>query len=609
MTPSISRAAALEPSRGEDQPLDRLPALVHAPRTDAVYNCHAYLTKVPVEAIKPFVDALTAADETVLDMFAGSGMTGVAASSLGRRAVLSDISVLGQHIGRGYLTAAGPTEIRRSAETAVREARDALGDLYRTKRASDGAQAEVIRTIWSYVYICPKCSEHMVYFNYVDEDGRPPNQCPKCGGSFARRSWARGEDEPVRVVVDGEQGKQVEQPVQPIDLRRITRAQKDPRQADVPSLTISPDREMYSRSGLGRVGVSETKQFFSSRNALALLELWRAIGRVPTEPVRQKLRFAFTACLTRASKRYQWGPKRPLNAQNQTYYVAPIYFEWNVFDLFERKVEAVLRSDALIFGDIPLLVSNPSKRSVYELASADQLAHVADGSVSYVFTDPPFGSNIFYADMNLFHEAWLGKATDDRREAVMHTTGKKKKDAADRYEKLLRGAFAEAYRVLKPGRFMSVVFGNSSGAVWSLVQRALRDAGFNEPLHAAILDKGQRSVKGLNSGSEGVVTLDLVLTVKKPKRRIAVRRTDAPPASVGDLLASAASELDEKRARNPSYVYLAALREAIRRGQSLEGLHYSDVLLGLRNLGFSLDPKKGLFDRPVDASALASLAG
>lgn len=607
--PSNSQSATRPLSRGgEDRALDRLPSIVRAPRTDAIYNCHAYLTKVPVEGIKPFVEVLTTPGETVLDMFAGSGMTGVAATSLGRQALLSDISVLGQHIGRGYLTSAGPSDVRRSAKSVVNQAKAAIGDLYRTNRISDGTKAEVIRTIWSFVYLCPKCGERMVYFEHVDADGRPPDHCPKCSGPFARRSWSRSEDEPVRVVVDGEDGKQIEQAIQRVDLQRIERARKDPRQAEIPSLTISPDREMFSRSGLARAGVSETKQFFSPRNALALLELWKAIGQLPAEQIRQKLRFAFTACLARASRRYQWGPKRPLNAQNQTYYVAPIYFEWNVFELFERKVEAVIRSDELIFANTPLLVANPSKRSQYELASADRLTHVPDESVAYVFTDPPFGSNIFYADMNLFHEAWLGTATDDEHEAVMHTTGKKKKDTADRYETLLRGAFSEAYRVLRPGRFMSVVFGNSSGGVWSLVQRALRDTGFTDPLHAAILDKGQRSVKGLNSGSEGVVTLDLVLTVQKPERRTAVRRLGSSPAAMGALLAAAVAELDAETARNPSYVYVAALRQAIRLGQSLEGLHYSDVLLGLRTLGFSLDAKNGLFDRPVTASALAGLS-
>lgn len=65
--------------------LDRVPSVVHAPRTDAIYNCHAYLTKVPVEAIKPFLEALTKPDEIVVDMFAGSGMTGLGCIDRSRR--------------------------------------------------------------------------------------------------------------------------------------------------------------------------------------------------------------------------------------------------------------------------------------------------------------------------------------------------------------------------------------------------------------------------------------------------------------------------------------------------------------------------------------------
>ena len=36
-----------------------LPETITAPRTDAVYNCHAYLTKVPIAAIKPFIETFT----------------------------------------------------------------------------------------------------------------------------------------------------------------------------------------------------------------------------------------------------------------------------------------------------------------------------------------------------------------------------------------------------------------------------------------------------------------------------------------------------------------------------------------------------------------------
>jgi hypothetical protein len=43
------------------------------------------------------------------------------------------------------------------------------------------------------------------------------------------------------------------------------------------------------------------------------------------------------------------------------------------------------------------------------------------------------------------------------------------------------------------------------------------------PVHVAILDKGQRSVKGLNSGSEGVVTGDLVVTLQEPSNAARAR--------------------------------------------------------------------------------------
>src|SRR5947209_18486248 len=106
---------------------------------------------------------------------------------------------------------------------------------------------------------------------------------------------------------------------------------------------------MFSRSGLRKAGLIRTSDFFSPRNAIALLELWRAINKVGDPGLRQKLSFAFTAILPRASRRYQWSAQRPLNAQNQTYYIAPVYYEWNVFELFGRKVDAGIRATAELF--------------------------------------------------------------------------------------------------------------------------------------------------------------------------------------------------------------------------------------------------------------------
>ena len=580
-------------------PVDDLSDSIAVPRTDPIYNCHSYLTKVPIDAIAPFIRTFTRPGEIVADFFAGSGMTGLAALTLGRDARLSDISVLGQHIANGYLVEVRDSDLLRVGAEVCHAARQAVGDLYHTVRDSDGAIVDFVRTVWSFTYVCPSCGYELVYFNHVNGSSRSVAECPTCGMSFARRSWPRSNDLPVQVVVLGNDRKQQEQAISDYDLQRIAEAEGDNRLKQVPSQPIRPEREMYSRSGLGKSGLTETKKFFSPRNAISLLELWCAINQVEDEGVKQKLRFCFTAILPRASMRYQWSAKRPLNAQNQTYYIAPVYYEWNVFDLFQRKINAVRRAAAHLSERVNGSASEKHPEVTYDIASADNLAHLEDESIDYVFTDPPFGSNIFYSDMNLFHEAWLGKVTDNTSEAVVHTTGVRKVNAGDRYERLLKNAFREGWRILKPGGHMSVVFGNSRGRIWGSVQRALREIGFDPtPVHVAILDKGQRSVKGLNSGTEGVVTADLILTMRKPLNNSDMHLLiGLVEGKAQDLITRIVEELALETTPNPSHVYARVLREAIRNSTVLDELHFSDVLIALRNAGYRVDGKTGVLVR------------
>ena len=576
--------------------VDDLSDSIAVRRTDPLYNCHSYLTKVPIDAIAPFIRTFTNPGQVVADFFAGSGMTGLAALALGRHARLSDISVLGQHIANGYLVEVDDAGLLHVGAEVSDAARQAIGDLYQTLRASDGVTVDFVRTVWSFTYICPSCDYELVYFEHVNGPNRSIVHCPGCGAAFARRSWPRSNDVPVQVVVLGSDGKQKEQAISEYDLQRIAEAERDPRLTLVPSQPIEPEREMYSRSGLGKSGLTETKKFFSPRNAMSLLELWSAINQVDDEAVRLKLRFCFTAILPRASMRYQWSAKRPLNAQNQTYYIAPVYYEWNVFDLFQRKINAVRRAATYFAARVDGLESAKSAQVTYNIASADNLAHLEDESIDYVFTDPPFGSNIFYSDMNLFHEAWLGAITDYTSEAVIHTTGRRKVNSAQRYEQLLRNAFREGWRILKPGGHMSVVFGNSRGRIWGSVQRALREIGFDPtPVHVAILDKGQRSVKGLNSGTEGVVTADLILTIRKPLRdsnmHLPLKLVEE---NAQDIITRIIEELALETTPNPSHVYARVIREAIRNGVVLDELHFSDVLIALRNAGYGVDGKTGM---------------
>lgn len=574
---------------------EELPDFIFAPRTDAIYNAHGYLTKVPVDGILPYLNRFTAPGDTVVDLFAGSGMTAVAAKIAGRNAVVSDISVLGKHIGEGYLTDVDATAFARAADEVLVKARHRHGALYETV-TPEGATLAAVRTIWSFVYQCSSCTKDIVYFEAMRANKwEAPTTCPHCNQAFSKRSSPYVGDVPVVVVVEGADGKQIEVPVSEVDRRKIEQAEKSPDLARVPSQQIASSREMYRRSALGKWRLDNTKNFFSARNALALYYLREGIRETPGE-IGKKLLFAFTAILPRASRRYQWSLQRPLNAATQTYYIAPVYYEWNVFDLFARKVRATSRSDEELGSRRAALGVKGKSTQRYVLSSAAKLEHLSPESVDYVFTDPPFGSNLFYADMSLFHEAWLDATTDDREEAVIHTNGQRATGADERYESLLRAACSEAFRVLKPGRCLSLVFGNSSGRIWSMVQNILMDSGFEpRPVHIGILDKGQRSVKGLASGFESVSTLDLILTVKKPELGKPANRKRQDPVAIGELVEEAVQGFSFHDHQTPSHLYLTLLKQAFERGLPVDQIHLSDIIDRLRKREIRIHPKTGEF--------------
>jgi DNA modification methylase len=93
----------------------------------------------------------------------------------------------------------------------------------------------------------------------------------------------------------------------------------------------------------------------------------------------------------------------------------------------------------------------------------------------YVFTDPPFGANYMYSELNFLWEAWLKILTNNIDEAIVNNTQRK---GLPEYQHLMEHCFSEYYRILKPGRWMTVEFHNSHNAVWNSIQEALQQAGF-----------------------------------------------------------------------------------------------------------------------------------
>jgi len=568
------------------------PREVAVQRSDPIYNAHAYLTKVPVAAILPFIEAFTAPGDLVLDPFAGSGMTGVAAAMCGRRACLSDISELGRHIGQNYVNLVDPPALRAAAADVVALSKARVGDVYAVRCETCQQTGELSKRTWSVVLVCPHCATPNTYYRALEQAGwvKAGMRCHTCGEPLATKGADRIGEEPVLDTIDCAcTPRLIDQTPTPALTVPLLDGLAWP---DVP---IGADRQMYQASALGKHNLHAIADFFSRRNLAVLAAVRAHIEAIRDGDLRAKLLCAFTGILTRASKRYQWSRQRPLNAANQNYYIAPVYYEWNVYDLFLRKVEALIRSDDCVRRARAAWSGGPLFESPlavdYRLQSADAL-DLPDGSVDYVFTDPPFGGNIFYSDMNLFHEAWLGRFTDRAAEAVVDRSGPHAaRRTAARYEHILTDALRECHRVLKPAGRLSVVFSHSSGGLWAVLQRAVQAAGFvMDEDGLALLDKGQRSVKGLASGDEDIVTIDLILTMRK-------RRSADPPQSPDDQHLDPV--LDHVLAlgghATPSHVYLDVVRAYLRHHWDPTGVDFSAVSRGLAARGYRTDAKSGRF--------------
>src|SRR5206468_1037515 len=153
------------------------------------------------------------------------------------------------------------------------------------------------------------------------------------------------------------------------------------------------------------------------------------------------------------------------SAQPGVLYISGLPVEKNVFHGLRRKMRTIQGAFATLHG---------LKGEVEVRQGSCIRTNLPDHSVDYIFTDPPFGGNIPYSEVNFISEAWLGRTSRTRDEAVISSVQSK---SVGTYESLLKKAFQEMRRILKPDGRATVVFHSTQADVWGALTRAYAAAG------------------------------------------------------------------------------------------------------------------------------------
>lgn len=396
-------------------------------------------------------------------------------------------------------------------------------------------------TVWSDIYICPQCGAEMAFWDVAvnQEKGEIHESwnCPTCATvlskSPAKDSGAVRVERAMETRFDRELKQSIRQPRQiPVLINYLIgkkRFEKKPDKDDIGLLQRIDDEEIpYSlpvelmmfkgenwgdswRAGV-HAGLTRVHHFYTRRNLWILAKIKSRILAVLDERIIGLLNLWFNSQLVNISKlnRYRPGVSFPYNPLSGTLYISSQTCESTPFSAYENKLRKLL--DAL-----SVISQQKASRVISQVHSSTYLNNLPSNSLDYLFVDPPFGANLMYSELNFLWESWLGVWTNNQSEAVVNKT--QNKELAE-YQMLMEQAFSEFYRLLKPGRWMTVEFHNSQNSVWNSIQEGLLRAGF-VIADVRVLDKQQETFK--QATTTAAVKQDLIISAYKPNGNLEER--------------------------------------------------------------------------------------
>lgn len=566
-------------------------------KNDPIYNAHSYHTKVPHKAIMRYILHYTQPGDVVFDGFCGTGMTGVAAQMCGdratvesmgfrvesdgaifeqqqddgatvwkaisklgaRRAILNDLSTAATFIASNYNAPVDIHAFEQEAKKILAEVEAECGWMYETIHTDGKTMGRVNYTVWSDVFTCYSCAGDVVYWDAAvnKEESKVYEEfpCPHCGVLLTKRSMEHAWESSVDKVI-GETVRQARQV--PVFINYSIGKKRFEKSADKFDLALIkkvnfqdipywfPTNRMMEGGETRRndpIGITNVHHFYTKRNLACLAFLLNSIEqRKLDHRFVSYLKVWFTSTHSRLHRmnRYAAQHNRHVGPLANTLYMSSTPAEISPIYFFGAKIK-----------DNCVNLPKP-KTAITSCGSAADIS-APDASLDYIFLDPPFGANINYSELNFLWEAWLKVTTNNIPEAIQNSSQNK---SLNDYRHLMTACFKEAYRMLKPGRWMTIEFSNTKASVWNAIQTALQEAGFVVS-NVEALNKGRGGLHAIIGST--AVKQDLVISAYKPNGGLEDRFTKAGGSedSAWDFVRTHLKYLPTVKAKNGVLEFIA----------------------------------------------------
>ncbi len=456
-------------------------SLAHTPQ----YKMHKYFARRPYNVFNSIIKHYTNEGDIIIDPFCGGGVTIFEALSLKRKVIGIDINPLATFITEMEILKINSDTLKNLLNDFINAEKTKYEKFYNIKY-----NGKDYRIIWSeYIYIvdCPNCNEKVI----LKQENKVKDGvyfCKNC-----KREFKRIEGKSDGYVVNRIKATNGLKTLMIKDVDNVSFNAVPDFENEILNKKIPQNWDRNLEDCLDKKGILKFSDFYTKRNEYINYMIFKdIIDMEMNTQFKDILYFLFSSSLRYTNNMSRvtenWENGNPTCMDKHAFWLPNEFIENNILDVLEKRSRAIINGLKYTNENIEFVkkvdnfeeLKNNGNCMILNQSSSN--VNIPDNSIDMVITDPPYGSNVQYAELSSIWNIWYSKYKNldkyiynDEEAVVNRKSGEKD---IKFYENMLKKVFMEMNRILKKDGLMVFTFNNKNIKVWIAMLKAIVDSGF-----------------------------------------------------------------------------------------------------------------------------------